>query len=282
MFPATKAIRKELLPIVDRDGLVKPAVQLILEEAVASGIEEICLVTAPGGDRVFRDYFSGLSGDLQAALRGKPALEEAAEHLSQLGERLTYVTQTVQAGYGDAVLSAEEWTNGEAVLVMLGDHVYISGETRRCARQLLDAFDRTAAPVSGVIRKQAEDLRLFGTISGTLAGDDNRLYNVNHIVEKPEVAYARDHLRIDGLPDDNYLCWFGLHAMTPDIFDCLKALKDRGLKKGEELQFTDAQALLASQRSYYALEICGDHYDIGVPDGYVRTVGAFAGGQVGR
>ena len=100
---------------------------------------------------------------------------------------------------------------------------------------------------------------------------------MNRIVEKPDIPYARTHLRIDGLPEDTYLCWFGLHAMTPDIFDCLTELKTRGLKDDGEIQFTRAQAMLATQRPYCALEIYGDHYDIGVPDGYVRTVQAFAG-----
>ena len=277
MFPVTRAVRKELFPIVDQDGLVKPAIQIIVEEAVASGIEEICVVVAPGGDQVFRDYFSGLSGALRSAIRDKPALEEAADQLALLEKRMTYVTQHPQDGYGDAVLCAEAWADGAPVLIMLGDHVYLSGESRRCARQLLEAFAQQQAPVSGVIQKPATDLHLFGTISGTLSTGAKHLYTVNRIVEKPDIPYARTHLRIDGLPEDTYLCWFGLHAMTPDIFDCLTELKTRGLKDDGEIQFTRAQAMLASQHPYYALEIYGDHYDIGVPDGYVRTVQAFAG-----
>lgn len=276
MFPATKAVRKELFPIVDQDGLVKPAIQLIIEEALASGIEEVCLVVAPGGDRVFREYFSGLSNLLRSALRGKPALEAAAEQVAQLGNRLTYVTQTTQDGYGDAVLCAQNWADGAPVLVMLGDHVYLSNETRRCARQVMEAFTNQQAPLSGVIRKPAMDLHLFGTVSGVLAPGENHLYAVDRIVEKPDKWYARKHLCINGLPEETYLCWFGLHAMTPDIFDCLGALKDRGLSDGGELQFTDAQAMLAAQRPYYALEVSGEHYDIGVPEGYVKTVEAFA------
>ena len=169
MFPVTRAVRKELFPIVDQDGLVKPAIQIIVEEAVASGIEEICVVVAPGGDQVFRDYFSGLSGALRFAIRDKPALEEAADQLALLEKRMTYVTQHPQDGYGDAVLCAQAWADGAPVLIMLGDHVYLSGESRRCARQLLEAFAQQQAPVSGVIQKPATDLHSFGTISGTLS-----------------------------------------------------------------------------------------------------------------
>lgn len=275
MLPASRAIRKEFFPIVDTDGLVKPAIQLIVEEAVASGIAEICLVVAPGGEEAFRSYFSPAPEALRLALRNKPAQIDGLDRLAELGQRLTFVTQTVQEGYGDAIRLAGPWANGEPVLTLLGDHVYLSQASRRCARQLIDAFERLDGPVSGVIRKPPSDLKLFGTLQGEQTGDDSRLYRVREIVEKPETDYARTHLQLAELPVDTFLCFFGLHALNPDIFDTLDEMKARGLKEGGELQLTGAQALLASRRPYYALEIEGEPYDIGVPEGYARTVAAF-------
>lgn len=276
MLPATRSVRKELFPIVDVDGLVKPAIQIIVEEAVASGIEDIAIVVAPGGDAVFRAYFSDPPQTLRKALEGKPAVEDALDHVASLGRRIVYITQPVQDGYGDAVRCARDWAGDDPVLVMLGDHVYLSGESRRCARQLIEAFEQVQSPASGVIRKPPAELNRFGAISGERHASDERLYHVHDIVEKPDVGYARQHLRIDGLPEDTYLCFFGLHAMTPDIFDILERMKTENRRERGEIQLTTGQAILARQRSYYALEIAGDHYDIGVPDGYARTVQAFA------
>ena len=185
--------------------------------------------------------------------------------------------QHTQDGYGDAVNCASEWVGDNPVLVMLGDHVYISGEKHRCARQLIDVFEQRQAPVSGVIRKEERDLSLFGTITGQRI--DNTLpvtYEVSRIVEKPDIAYAHEHLRMDGLPSSTYLCFFGMHVMTPDIFDCLEILKTHHLHDRDEIQLTQAQEMLMMQRTYYACEINGEHYDIGVPEGFAGTIRAFA------
>ncbi len=276
MMPETRAVPKALFPIVDTRGLVRPVLQLIVEEAVNAGIEELCLVISPGDEERYRAFFSPLSVPLQSAIGDRRDLLEAARVPGELAARLTYVTQEHPRGFGDAVLCAQSWTGGEPVLIMLGDHLYRSGEERVCARQLLDAFNERHAPVSGVIRKTAESLQYFGTIAGRPLRQSNRLYSVDTVVEKPEISHARDHLRVEGLPEDTYLCWFGLHAMTPDLFDCLEREARESNTDGGELQLTDAQALLASRRAYYALEIMGEHFDTGSPDGYVDTVAAFA------
>ena len=160
---------------------------------------------------------------------------------------------------------------------MLGDHLYLSGEDRCCARQLLDAYAELQAPVSGVIRKSVDDIHRFGTVSGRPVPRWNGLYELDTVVEKPEPDLARERLRVEGMPADTYLCWFGLHAMTPGIFDCLVRMDKDGATEGGELQLTGAQAMLSTQRAYFALEINGDHFDTGSPEGYVEAVAAFAG-----
>ncbi|MBM3263181.1 MAG: NTP transferase domain-containing protein [candidate division Zixibacteria bacterium] len=275
MLPATRAVRKEFFPIVDADGTVKPVIQMIVEEAVGSGIEEIAIVTAPGGDAAFRDYFSAPSVSLRTAIAGNPALETALAAPASLSKRITCITQPSPDGYGDAVRCAGKWANGEPVLVMLGDHLYVSQEPRRCARQLLDAFERLASPLSGVIRKGPDELHRFGTVYGERDKTDARIYRVHRMTEKPDIAHARRYLRMDTLPPDTFLCFFGLHVVTPDLFDVLEHIKKKHQKKTGEMQFTTAQAVLAQQRPYFACEIAGDPYDTGAPDGYARTVEAF-------
>ena len=292
MLPATRAVRKALFPIVDAWGRVCPVLQLIIEEAVDAGIEEIGLVIAPEDEVLIRAYFSRLPGPLKSAIGNRADLLAAAGFPGELSEKLTFITQDRPLGFGDAVLRAETWAGGDPVLVMLGDHLYISGEDRCCARQLLDAFAERQAPVSGVIRKSVNDISHFGTVSGRPVPRRDGLYELDTVLEKPGPDLARERLRVEGMPADTYLCWFGLHAMTPDIFDCLARTERDGAAEGGaaeggaaeggaaiggELQLTGAQAMLASQRAYFALEVNGDHFDTGSPHGYVEAVAAFAG-----
>lgn len=276
MLPATRAVRKALFPIVDVRGRVCPVLQLIAEEAINAGIEEIGLVIAPEDEATIRAYFSRLPGPLKSAIGNRADLLAAAEFPGELSERLTFITQDRPRGFGDAVLRAKTWIGGGPVLVMLGDHLYLSGEDRCCARQLLDAFAELRAPVSGVIRKSVDDISRFGTVSGRPMPRWNGLYELDTVVEKPGPDLARERLRIVGMPADTYLCWFGLHAMTPGILDCLERMEKDGATEGGELQLTGAQAMLSTQRTYFALEINGDHFDTGSPEGYVEAVAAFA------
>lgn len=277
MMPATRAVRKALFPIVDARGRVSPVLQLIIEEAVNAGIEEIGLVIAPEDEALIRAYFSRLPGPLKSAFGNRADLLAAAEIPGELSERLTIITQDRPRGFGDAILRAESWIGDDPVLVMLGDHLYLSGEDRCCARQLLDAFAELQAPVSGVIRKSVDAIKHFGTVSGLPVPRWNGLYELDTVVEKPEPDLARERLRVEGMPADTYLCWFGLHAMTPELMACLARMDRDGATEEGELQLTGAQATLASQRAYFALEINGDHFDTGSPDGYVEAVAAFAG-----
>ncbi|MDE2845134.1 MAG: sugar phosphate nucleotidyltransferase [Gemmatimonadota bacterium] len=276
MLPATRAVRKALFPIVDVRGRVCPVLQLIIEEAVNAGIEEFGLVTAPEDEALIRAYFSRLPGPLKSAIGNRADLLAAAEFPGELSEKLTYITQDRPRGFGDAVLRAKTWVGGDPVLVMLGDHLYLSGEDRCCAGQLLDAYADLQAPVSGVIRKSIDDIHHFGTVSGRPVPRWNGLYVIDTVVEKPGPDLARERLRMEGMPADTYLCWFGLHAMTPDIFDCLARMEGGGATEGGELQLTGAQAMLSAQRAYFALEIKGDHFDTGSPRGYVEAMTAFA------
>ena len=276
MMPATRAVRKALFPIVDVRGQVRPVLQLIIEEALNAEIEEIGLVIAPEDEARIRAYFSRLPGPLKSAIGNRADLLAAAEFPGGLSEKLTTIIQDRSRGLGDAVLRTESWIDGDPFLVMLGDHLYLSSEKRSCARQLLDAYEELQAPVSGLIRKSVDAIGHFGTVSGRPVSRSDGLYALNTVVEKPETGLARDRLRVEGLPKDTFLCWFGLHAMTPEIFNCLRRMERDGAAEGGELQLTGAQAMLSSRRTAFGLEINGDHFDTGSPHGYVEAVAAFA------
>ena len=277
MMPATRAVRKALFPIVDVRGRVRPVLQLIIEEALNAEIEEIGLVIAPEDEAQISAYFSRLPGPLKKVIGNREELLEAAEMPGDLSDRLTIIKQHRPRGLGDAVLRTESWIDGDPFLVMLGDHLYLSGESRCCARQLLDAYEDLQAPVSGLIRKSVDAIGHFGTVSGRPVPQSKGLYTLDSVVEKPEKSVARDRLRVEGLPMDTFLCWFGLHALTPDIFNCLERMERDGATEGGELQLTGAQAMLTSRKAAFGLEINGDHFDTGSPRGYVEAVAAFAG-----
>src|SRR3954469_18394293 len=139
-----------MLPLVDRDGLTKPVLQIIAEEALESGIEEIGVVSAPGDEAVFRRYFRQYAENLRSSFRGAAWAEEQARRVVELEQRLRFAVQPEPNGYGHAVWCARPFVGDEPFLLLLGDHLYISGEERRCARQLLELATSEGCAVSGV------------------------------------------------------------------------------------------------------------------------------------
>lgn len=277
-YPASTTVQKEMFPLVDIDGLTKPTVQIIAEEALDAGIEEICIVTAPGDAERYRQHFRGLSTDLLPAFDGKDWALRESEQLGRLERVLHYVTQPSPEGYGHAVYSAREWVGDEPFLLLLGDHVYISTDPagRRCARQVVEVFDRMSKTVSAVKRTPERLLHFFGTVRGKPVPGEANIYDVTAMVEKPTPERAERELRTPGLSPGEYLCFFGMQVFTPAIFECLSYIIAHEMRERGEFQLTSAQALLAEHEPYLAFETCGERYDMGVPFGLAETQLALA------
>ncbi|HEV8190418.1 MAG TPA: sugar phosphate nucleotidyltransferase [Ktedonobacterales bacterium] len=277
-YPASTTVQKEMFPLVDVDGLTKPTIQIIAEEALAAGIEEICIVTSPGDDEMYRRHFHGLTGELLPAFAGKEWALRESEQLARLEQVLSYVEQPVQEGFGHAVYCARDWVGDEPFLLLLGDHVYISTapDGNRCAHQAVDVFERTGCTVCTVKRTPARLLHLFGTVRGEPLAASTDIYNVRAMVEKPTPERAAAELHTPGLPQGEYLCFFGMHIFTPAIFDCLAYNIAHDLREKGEYQLTAAQALLLEREDYLAYEAQGERYDMGVPFGLVETQLALA------
>src|SRR6478672_9935719 len=141
-YPASSAVQKEMFPLVDRDGLTKPVVQIIGEEAIDSGIEELCIVTQPGEEKQYREYFRRMSDAEARPFRGKDWAILESEKLGAFGERLSFAEQHTPEGFGHAVYQAKAFVGDEPFLLLLGDHVYISNTKERCARQLTRVFEQ--------------------------------------------------------------------------------------------------------------------------------------------
>lgn len=278
LYPASKILKKELFPVVDLDGLVKPAIQIIIEEAIAAGIEEVAIVVRAGDSQLFRSYFNApVSPELGRRLSDRPWAHAASAHLAELAGRITYIEQKDQMGFGHAVYCAADWVGDEPFLLLLGDHLYISNTDRCCAGQLLNAFHAYSGNTFAVMRTSEDMLHLFGTVAGELIDEGLGVYSVTEIKEKPLAEYAEVHLQSTGIPFGEYLCFFGQYVLMPSIFERIRYLIEHDIRERGEIQLTTALALAqeALPGHTHACEIHGQRFDIGVPISYANTVAAF-------
>ncbi len=273
-YPATNAVQKELFPLVDRDGITKPTLQIVIEEAVAAGIQEIAVIVQPGEERQFKAHFRGMTDDERLRFVGKPGAVEQERRLKEIVRTLTFLPQTEQKGFGHAVFCAREWAAGEPVLLLLGDHVYLSHEERSCVRQVVDAFNRFGRSVLALHRITPDELYLYGVAAGapTSAG----FYELERLLEKPSIEQARRELRTPGLPEDAFLAVFGIYALTATLFDILEehVLADR--RERGEIQLTPALHELIARQGIIGFEAAGEKLDMGTPLGYLQTQAALA------
>ena len=277
-YPASAAVQKEMFPLVDRDGLTKPVIQIIGEEAIDSGIEEICIVTAPGEEKLYRDYFRRLDDDMVKSFRGKDWAILESEKLAAFGERLHFAEQATQEGFGHAVFQARKFAGNEPFLLLLGDHIYISDIKDRCALQLIRIYEQYLLDaVTGVQPTLERLLHLFGTIRGHPIDANRGIFKAELIIEKPSIEQARQTLVTPGLPAGNYLSHFGMHVFSPRIFDSLEYLIRNDLRDKGEIQLTRAQEHLRTQTDkYWCVITQGQRYDTGIPYGLMETQLALA------
>ena len=231
--------------IVDRDGVSKPLLRIIVDEALDAGVDEIVVVVAPGSADSYRD-----------------AVPEIAKHLR-------FVEQRVPQGYGHAILSARDVLGDAPFLHLVGDHIYISNESRRCAKQIVDLAGSESCAVSAVQSSREHLLPYYGVVSGRPLSGHTQVYNIEHVIEKPTPTEAEQRLMTPGLRIGHYLCLFGIHVLTPLIFDILQA----HLRAAPDatLQLSPALQELAKRERYLALAHIGRRYDTGAKYGLLTA-----------
>jgi UTP--glucose-1-phosphate uridylyltransferase len=250
-LPATKAMPKEMLPIVD-----KPTIQYIVEEAIAAGIEDIIIVTGKG-KRAIEDHFD-IAFELEHTLleKGKLELLEEVRRSSQV--TLHYIRQKEAKGLGHAVWCARNFIGDEPFAVLLGDDIVQSDVP--CTRQLIEQYERLGRSVIGVQTVPADQTNRYGIVDPLRAR--GRLYEVDRFVEKPALGQAPSNLAI-----------MGRYVLTPDIFDFLES-QETGA--GGEIQLTDAIQRLNTEQGVYAYDFQGVRYDVGEKLGFILTTIDFA------
>ena len=256
-LPATKAQPKEMLPVVD-----KPIIQYVVEEAVASGLSELVIVTGRG-KRAIEDHFDA-AFELEYYLNDRGKVDELAQikTISELAS-VCYVRQKEPLGLGHAILCARSLVGDEPFGVFLGDDI-IGGATVPCMRQLLDVFDRYDGPVIAVERVPRERIHQYGVIAARplRGGQGGNIYEITDLVEKPKAEDAPSDLAI-----------IGRYVLTPDVFELLA---DTTPDRRGEIQLTDALRRLRERRPMYAVEFEGKRYDTGDKLGFLKATVEFA------
>lgn len=249
-LPATKAIAKEMLPIVD-----KPTIQFIVEEALASGIEDILIVTGKA-KRPIEDHFdSNVELEQNLKEKGKTELLKLVEETTDIN--LHFIRQSHPNGLGHAVLQAKAFVGDEPFVVMLGDDLMnINGEGMPLTKQLISDYEKTHASTIAVMEVPHSEVDKYGVIAPE--GEvEKGLYNVEEFVEKPAVDKAPSDLAI-----------IGRYLLTPEIFDILEKQKPGA---GNEIQLTDAIETLNKTQRVFARQFTGHRYDVGDKFGFVET-----------
>jgi len=279
-FPASHACKKELFPIVGPDGIARALVHYQIMDLLEAGIEQVCIVVQPGEERLVMDYFRGPGEAYIKRLEKYPGLAHEAERMRAALDRTTFAVQECQEGYGHAVYQSKAFAKGDPILLCLGDHLFRGGHTS-CHSQLMQAHEVCGGKsVSAVNRIHADELKGYGTIAGKRLQANPHLIDVSLIIEKPSVEVARQELRVEGLEADEFLGWFGMHALSPSIYDILEEMIARDIRREGEFQLTHAQELQRQREGYCALEIQdGKRFNFGTPQDFVKSLTEFAEGN---
>jgi UTP--glucose-1-phosphate uridylyltransferase len=237
--------------LVDRDGVEKKALEIIVEEAIRCEIEEVCVIVAPGDEAAYR--------------------EAAGPHAPQLH----FVEQTEPRGYGHALLHARSFTENQPFLHLVGDHVYTSQAKLRSAQQLVEVARREECSVSAVQPTRENMLAFYGTVAGRRVPSSPDIYEIEKVIEKPTPSEAEQSFLVPGLRAGYYICLYGMHVLTPRVMNLLAA-KMEVLPQDQTLPLSPVLADLAQHERYLAMEIKGRRYNLGVKYGLLNAQLALA------
>ena len=238
-----------LQTLIDRDGQQKSVLGIVIEEVMRAGIQEICLIVHPDDEPAFRS----VAGD-------------AARHV-------TFVPQHDPRGYGHALWCARAFAGKDPFLHLVGDHLYVSRTSTGCAQRVVEAAVKESCAISAVQATREALLPNFGALSGKRVSGATDLYSVDHVIEKPSPTEAEQHLITPGLRAGHYLCFFGIHVLTPMVMDIL----DRQVNAAERVPTISAALLeLTSKEKYLALEMHDYRYNVGVKYGLLNAQLALA------
>jgi UTP-glucose-1-phosphate uridylyltransferase len=265
LYPATRSVKKEFMPIVDSDGLTKPIILILLEQLYESGINEICLVVGDESDiDMYKKFFEQSLSEVH--LQKLPVNMREYEHkILQIGKMLTFRIQKERKGFGHAVYQCRDFIGGEPVLLLLGDTIYRSANNSPCSLQMIEAFEKVNKPLVSIHEIPINQVDYYGVLSGTWENKSETLMNVTHFAEKPSKQFAEDFLFTKHDNKNKYFSVFGQYILTPEIFDALESNINSNITeiKSGEFGITEALSSQIANNNLMGVVLKGSMFDIG-------------------
>lgn len=271
LFPATKNLKKGFFPVMDSDGILKPALLILLEQLSAAGIDDICLVIGEGEREVYDEFFRPLPKEHYDKL---PETRKPYEDfLVRIGRKITYAVQRERRGFGHAVYQCRDFVGEDPVLLLLGDMIYRSYKNENCMTQMIDAYEKWGVPVVSMHKVSKQDVVHYGIMHGQWEDAEESVLQLDEIKEKPDIAYAEDYLAVrTKAARENYFAVFGQYVLTRDVFEALEEDVNSNKTEGGEVQLTSALETVRSRGGMIGYAVAGKSYDIGLPEKYMETM----------
>ena len=270
LYPATRCLKKDFFPIPCPDGMVKPVILILLEELIASGIDDICLVLGSEEERqVYRDFFeTPLPQEHLAKLSARN--QEYENHIQNIGKHLQYVIQAEKRGFGHAVYQTRDFAANEPVLLMLGDTIYRSRTNKTCALQLIEKYELHNKLTISIHSIPLDEVSRYGILCGVWEDKKQTIMNVSQMSEKPTVDFAEEYLGVSGdFGTKEYYSVFGQYILTPEVYeqlaaDILEAYENHD--QNREIELTTALEAVRKQYGMVGVKIDGEMFDMGNRD----------------
>lgn len=280
LYPETRGVKKEFCPVIDKDGLVKPAILVLLEELDSIGIEEICLILNREEESFYRDFFmKPLSQAHYEKLPKNMRLYE--DKIQRISRKLRFVYQEEQRGFGHAVYQSKAFAEEGPVLLLLGDTIYESYDETPCTRQLIQVYEQYGQPVVSVHGVELKDVVHYGIFSGNWEDKEETVLRLSNIVEKPDCEKAEGFLSVRSRKKaDNYYAAFGAYIINKDVYERLEyAIEHNIVNAKDEVELTDALEYVRETKGMLAFVPNGRSFDLGNAKAYRETVAEFGRGE---
>ncbi|MEI6890910.1 MAG: sugar phosphate nucleotidyltransferase [Pontiella sp.] len=270
LFPATKTLKKEMFPIIDRDGRAKPVIMIIVEQVLNAGIDEVGIIIQEADRELFEDFFHQRL-PIEHLQKLSQEDQRYMQHIIDIGSKVSLIIQDSQEGFGHAVYAAKEWIGEESFILMLGDHLFSSDTDKPCIQQLIEVYEKTGRSVVGLRETPEDKIKQFGCVTGIWESGGDQL-SITEFAEKPSIEYANKHLETQQVKAGHFLSIFGQYILTPHIFHLLEENITRNVREGGAFQLTSCLDRLRTEEGFVGLRIQGRRYDIGNPEDYRQTL----------
>ncbi len=269
MFPISKYIKKDFLPVMDKDGILKPVILILIEQLINAGIDEICLIIGEGEQDLYDSFFSSISNEYFDKLSDDKKKYE--NFIESLQDHITYVIQNEKLGLGHAVYQTYNFTNNESVVLILGDMIYDTQSEKNSITQIIDLYEKCESPIIAMHSVNEKDVMNYGIMTGKWEDKEQKILKLTEVCEKPSIEYAKNNLSTS----NNFYAAFGQYVITKEIYEQLGENIKHKLFENNEIQLTTAFEQVRKNMDIFGYLINGKFYDVGIPEKYIETIIGF-------